>query len=118
MDYLLTKLSTTGDKPVNKLPGTKIYPIGELFIREKRNHQGRIDSVIRWFKMTARQAYQKFGDRIPAMLLAAMEQKSENMYDFLHCVQPRMDYEEGEWGPKGMPYSSQYISYPGSGAPG
>jgi len=47
------------------------------------------------------------------MLLAAMEQKSETMYDFLHCVQPRSDYQEGQWGPKGMPYSSQYISIQG-----
>lgn len=98
------------NRPINKLRYKNI-PIGELFIRE--NHQGRVDSVIRWFKLTARQAYQKFGDRIPATLLAAMEQKSENMYDFLHCVQPRTDYEEGAWGPKGMPYSSQYISIQG-----
>jgi hypothetical protein len=42
-----------------------------------------------------------------------MEQKSENMYDFLHCVQPQTDYEEGAWGVKGMPYSSQYISIQG-----
>lgn len=98
------------NRPVNKLRYKNI-PIGELFIRE--NHQGRVDSVIRWFKLTARQAYQKFGDSIPAMLLAAMEQKSENMYDFLHCVQPQTDYQEGEWGVKGMPYSSQYISIQG-----
>ena len=98
------------NKPVNKLRYKNI-PVGELFIRE--NHQGRIDSVIRWFKLTARQAYQKFDDKIPAMLLAAMEQKSENMYDFLHCVQPQTDYEEGAWGVKGMPYSSQYISIQG-----
>jgi hypothetical protein len=98
------------NRPVNKLRYRNI-PVGELFIRE--NHQGRIDSVFRWFKMTARQAYQKFGDKMPATLVAAMEQKSETMYDFLHCVQPRTDYEEGEWGPKGMPYSSQYISIQG-----
>jgi hypothetical protein len=98
------------NRPVNKLRYKNI-PIGELFISE--NHQGRVDKVIRWFKMTPRQAYQKFGDRIPAMLLAAMEQKSEQMYDFLHCVQPQTDYEEGAWGVKGMPYSSQYISIQG-----
>lgn len=98
------------NRPVNKLRYKNI-PVGELFIRE--NHQGRIDSVIRWFKMTARQAYQKFGDSIPATLLAAMAQKSETMYDFLHCVQPQTDYEEGAWGVAGMPYSSQYISIQG-----
>lgn len=98
------------NRPVNKLRYKNI-PMGELFIRE--NHQGRIDCVTRWFKLTARQAYQKFGDKIPAALLTAMEQKSENMFDFLHCVQPQTDYEEGAWGVKGMPYSSQYISIQG-----
>ena len=98
------------NRPVNKLRYKNI-PIGELFIRE--NHQGRIDSVMRWFKMTARQAFQKFGDKIPPQLVAAMELKSENMFDFLHCVQPQTDYKEGAWGVKGMPYSSQYISIQG-----
>lgn len=98
------------NRPVNKLRYKNI-PVGELFIRE--NHQGRVDSVIRWFKMTARQAYQKFGDGIPATLLAAMRQRSENMYDFLHCVQPRTDYDEDRWDAKGMPYTSEYISIQG-----
>lgn len=98
------------NRPVNKLRYKNI-PVGELFIRE--NHQGRIDSVFRWFKMTARQAYQKFGEKMPATLLAAMEQKSETMFDFLHCVQPQTDYQEGAWGVVGMPYSSQYISISG-----
>lgn len=98
------------NRPVNKLRYKNI-PIGELFIRE--NHQGRIDSVFRWFKLTARQAYQVWKDKIPATLLAAMEQKSETMFDFLHCVQPQTDYEEGAWGVKGMPYSSQYICIQG-----
>lgn len=98
------------NRPVNKLRYKNI-PIGELFIRE--NHQGRIDSVFRWFKLTARQAYQVWGDKIPATLQAAMQQKSETMFDFLHCVQPQTDYEEGRWGVKGMPYSSQYICIQG-----
>ena len=98
------------NKPINKLRYRNI-PIGELFIRE--NHQGRVDAVTRWFKMTPRQAFQKFGDKMPAMLLAAMEQHSEQLYDFLHCVWPRSDYEAGAWGPKGMPYGSAYISIQG-----
>ena len=98
------------NRPINKLR-YKHIPIGELFIRE--NHQGRIDAVTRWFKLTARQAYQKFGDKMPATLLAAMEQKSEMLFDFLHCVCPRSDYKEGQFDAKGMPYASYYISING-----
>lgn len=98
------------NKPINKLR-YRFIPIGELFIRE--NHQGRIDSVIRWFKMTSRQAWQKWGDKIPATLLAAMEQKSEQMFDFLHVVCPRSDYDQQDFGPKRLPYASYYISIQG-----
>jgi hypothetical protein len=98
------------NRPLNRLRYKNI-PVGELFIRE--NHQGRVDSVIRWFKLTARQAHQKWGDKIPATLLSAMEQKSEQMWDFLHCVGPRSDYEKGRFDVKGKPYYSQYISIQG-----
>lgn len=98
------------NKPVNKIRYRNI-PIGELFIRE--NHQGRIDSVIRWFKMTARQAYQKFGDKMPATLQAALDQRSEQMFDFLHRVCPRSDYDKGRLDAKGLPYASYYISIQG-----
>ena len=98
------------NKPVNKLRYRNI-PIGELFIRE--NHQGRIDAVTRWFKMTARQAFQRWGDQIPASLLAAMSQHSEQLFDFLHCVGPRSDYDKDSFGSKRLPYYSYYISIQG-----
>ena len=98
------------NKPVNKLRYRNI-PAGELFIRE--NHQGRVDAVTRWFKMTARQAWQKWGDKIPASLLAAMAQHSEQMFDFLHCCGPRTDYNKESFGPKHLPYYSYYISLQG-----
>jgi len=98
------------NRPVNKLRYRNI-PVGELFIRE--NHQGRVDAVTRWFKMTARQAFQKWGEKIPATLLAAMAQHSEQMFDFIHCVGPRTDYEKESFGPRRLPYYSYYISLQG-----
>ena len=44
----------------------KVIPLGELFFRE--NHQGAVDGFVRWFRMTARQAKQKWPDTFPAAL--------------------------------------------------
>lgn len=85
--------------------------LGELFLRE--NHQGLIDGFIRWFRLTARQAYQKWGDKIDDKLKAALEQGSEDKFDFLHHVCPRDDYEKGHIGARGKPFLSCYISVQG-----
>lgn len=89
----------------------KCIPMGELFMHE--NHQGLVDGVIRWFRLTARQAYQKWGDAIPATLKAAMDQKSETKFNFLHRICPRADYEHGMLNEKGKPYASYYVSIEG-----
>ena len=89
----------------------KAIPLGELFIHE--NHQGIIDGAIRWFRLTARQAYQKWGDKCPETITAALEKHSEQPFDFLHRICPRSDYEFGRLDAKGKPFASYYISIQG-----
>lgn len=90
----------------------KSIPLGELFIRE--NHQGLVDGFIRWFKLSARQAYQKFGpERFPEILRPALEQDSEMLYNFIHRVVPRTDYDPDRLDAKGKPWTSYYISLEG-----
>jgi hypothetical protein len=86
-------------------------PIGEMFIHE--NHQGQVDGFIRWFRLTARQAYQKWGDGMPATLKAAMDAKSQMTYNFLHHVCPRSDYDPYRLDLKGKPFRSVYVSIEG-----
>ncbi len=88
-------------------------PLGELFIRE--NHQGLVDGFCRWFKLSARQAYQKWGPMgtFPEVLRPALAQDSPMLYNFIHRVCPREDYEPGRLDEKGKPYASFYISMEG-----
>lgn len=87
-------------------------PLGEVFFHQ--NFQGVIDGFVRWYRMTARQAVQKFGkDRLPPVLQYALEQHSEWTYNFLHRVGPRDDYQPGDLGRKGMPFISYHICVEG-----
>ena len=90
----------------------KAIPLGELFLRE--NHQGLVDGFIRWFRLTAYQAAQKWGvDKLPPTLKPALDASSQTVYDFLQRVGPNVDYEPGRLGPKGMMFSSYYVSVQG-----
>jgi hypothetical protein len=100
--------------PHGMVPGIryKAIPLGELFIRE--NHQGIVDSFIRWFRLTARQAYQKWGpEKFPQQLKHALEQGSEQPFNFIHCVKPNQDYVPGMLTTQGKPFVSYYISLEG-----
>lgn len=90
----------------------KAIPLGELFLRE--NHQGLVDGFIRWFRLTAYQASQKWGmERLPANLHASLKSNSQWQYNFLHCVRPRRDYDPERLDRRGLPFSSYYVSLEG-----
>lgn len=90
----------------------KAVPLGETFFGE--NHQGMVDRVIRWFRLTAYQAAQKWGlEWLPANLHSALQQNSQWQYDFLHCVKPRDDYDPERFDERSLPFSSHYVSIEG-----
>jgi hypothetical protein len=91
----------------------KSVPFGETFYGE--NHQGKVDRMIRWFKLTAYQAVQKWGrDRLPENLVASLEQNSQTLFNFLHCVKPRgEDYDPEAMDERGFAFSSHYVSIEG-----
>jgi len=90
----------------------KSCPLGETFYGE--SHQGKVDRMFRWFRLTAYQAVQKWGiDALPASLHAPLQQNSQWPYNFLHVVEPRNDYDPQRIDHKGMPFSSLYISIEG-----
>jgi hypothetical protein len=91
--------------------GNVIYKsgfIGEFFIMD--NQHGIIDYVIRKYKRTARQAYQRFGDKLPAKIIKASTEQPDEYFEFLHCVKPNEDRKRGETDYKGMKYSSYHVS--------
>lgn len=89
--------------------------LGEIYFLE--NHQGIIDTAIRRFPMTARQAIQAFGkENLPKEMVEKAdkpEAQDENHW-FIHCVRPRAEVE-GNYDPsrkdvKGMAFGSWYVS--------
>ena len=90
----------------------RAVPLGETFFGE--NHQGMVNRIVRWFRMTAYQAAEKWGlDRLPQNLHAAYRNNSQWPYNFLHCVRPRDDYDPTRLDARGLPYSSHYVCIEG-----
>lgn len=94
-------------------PGLRYRDIhlSESYIFE--NHQGLPDKIIRFFALEARQAHQKWGDALPEKILSAAKEKPTEMFYFLHCVEPREDYDPIRIDYMGMRYASYYMSVEG-----
>lgn len=89
-------------------------PLGECFFAE--NHQGIVTTLVRWFRLTAPQAWEKFGDKwLPPVLRVALEQNLQTPFEFLHCVMPRHpdEFDPRRLDEKGKPFSSHYVSIEG-----
>lgn len=88
--------------------------LGEIYFLE--NHQGIIDTAMRKFELTARQALQKFGaDKLPEDIAKAAgdSAKSDTKFWFIHCVKPREEaegYDPQRKDMQGMPIASYYIA--------
>jgi hypothetical protein len=91
----------------------KAIPFGETFYGE--NHQGRVDRMFRWFRLTAYQAVQKWGRAaLPANLVSPLLQNSQWPYSFLHVVKPRGDdYDAESLDHRSLPFCSYYVSMEG-----
>lgn len=93
----------------------KAVPLGECFFAE--NHQGIVTTLVRWFRLTAAQACEKFqGEQwLPPQLQAALEKSLQTPFQFLHIVQPRDpdEYDPRRLDEKGLPFESCYLSIDG-----
>jgi len=87
----------------------KLIHIGEVTFAE--NHQGIVDTVHRRFKMSARQALQKFRDDCPDKVkeYAIDSKRMYEKFTFVHCVKPRPDYDPTRGDYKGMKFASYYV---------
>jgi hypothetical protein len=78
------------------------------------NYQGEVDTVIREFKLTARQAMQQFGDDTPEKIQNdSLEiNTASKEYTFLHFVMPRTDgYKSGSVKKGEKLIASYYVCY-------
>ena len=66
--------------------------IAEFYISENVN--GRVDTLYRKYKLSARQAVQEFGeDNVGEKILKAAKEKPDKEFNFIHAVEPTEDYE-------------------------
>jgi hypothetical protein len=76
------------------------------------NHQGAVDTVYREFQFTARQAVQRWGEKMmPEHVLKALENPNRHneKFTFLHVVGPREDYDPSRVDARGKPFASYYL---------
>lgn len=109
MGLYIDQLKDMHGKPARGLR-YKSIPIGELYIRE--NHQGIVDSFVRWFRLTARQAMQRW-DNLPDAIQEAAKQQSEALFEFYHCVVPNDECDPLSLRSDKAPYASYYVSLTG-----
>lgn len=92
-------------------PGIRYKKIhlSQLYVDE--NHQGIVDKVYRYFPLSARQAYQKWGSLVGDDIeTKASGNNSDQIFWFIHCVKPRDDLDVLRADFKGMPFASYYVS--------
>ena len=85
-------------------------PMFQLFIAE--DSVGRVDTVFRCYRLTARQAFQEFGPQLPQAILADAEdpRRMSNEHEFVHAVFPRRDINQHRRDSKNMPFASYHIA--------
>jgi hypothetical protein len=83
--------------------------IAEYYIQENIN--GKVDTLYRKYKLTARQAVQEFGEKnVGEKILQAAKEKPDQKFNFIHAVEPTDDYKRatGKTSTK-LPYHSCHV---------
>ena len=83
--------------------------INEVFIAE--NDKGRIDTIYRKFKISARAAIQKFGETVSADVQTKAKKDPYEEIEILHAVYPRTDFNPKKKDKANMPFESVYMEY-------
>ncbi len=74
------------------------------------NAFGKVDTVVRTLTLTARQAEQKFGEKMGRTAKDLLkDDKPDELVTYLHSVQPRKNYNAAKKDAKNLPYESVYI---------
>jgi len=82
--------------------------IGEIYISE--NNKGKVDTVFRKFKLTARACIQQFGEKNVSKTTIGIALKDPyEEVTILHVVYPRENYDPRKKDNKNMPFASCYI---------
>lgn len=86
-------------------------PLGQTFFTQ--NHQGLIDGMIRWFRLTPHEAVTQFGDETPVQIKELLAKNSQNPLDFFHHVYLNDEYDPEALDNRRKLYKSCYVSMVG-----
>lgn len=78
------------------------------------NRYGEVDVLFRKYKMTARNAYDRFGKKLSEKIKTSAKNSPETEFDFLHGVYPNDDRQLGKVDSNNKAFSSVYIELAGS----
>lgn len=86
-------------------------PLNECYADE--NYQGVIDTFYRLFQLTARQAYQQYGNNLSPQIIKAANDPAESgkFFTFIQCIRPRADYGRPSEGVKKAPWASFHVEH-------
>ena len=89
----------------------KAIPLDQVYILE--GPFGKVDTVFRYYKLTARQIISEFEDgRIPLTVRRAMEEDPEKMFKIVHATYPRPGRERNpdmKEDPMSFPIGTMYV---------
>lgn len=75
------------------------------------DQHGRVDTIFRKYPLTAKAAFQKWGDMIPEKIGFALKTEPFRSFDFLHVVLPRIEgFDPNRADALGMPWAAFDIS--------
>ena len=85
-------------------------PVHEVYLAG--DAAGRVDTVFRWYRLTARQAREEFGEELPDDIRRDAEdaRRMEAEHEFIHGVFPRKDFKPGRVEARNMPVVSVHIA--------
>lgn len=84
-------------------------PVPEVYLAE--DGAGRVDTVFRWYRLSARQALREFGDELPEDIRRDAEDPArlEKEHEFIHGVFPRREARPGRGGAS-LPVASVHLA--------
>jgi len=68
------------------------FQFGNISINElawSENRLGIVDTIYRRMQLTAKKAFERFGDQVSDAIKSDIEKNPDNLHDFIHCIFPR-----------------------------
>ena len=84
----------------------RTFPIEECYI--SRNDKDVLDTVYREFELTAKEAYENYGESVSKDIKRCLDIEPEHKFKFIHAVEPRKDRDIKAKDFTGMPFASYH----------